>query len=384
MNGRTGSLRVAIDIQNLLLPKTGVGHYVYELAKSLSALNADADFLFFYFNRNRSLNLPFLSQRAKEHRIASRRIRLYGQIWKYLQFPAIDRFLPEVDVYHFPNFFIRPFRRGKCVLTIHDLSFIRYPQYTEPKNLAFLTRQVKHAVKRADKIIADSNFTRNEIIDIYSIEPSKVVTVYPGIRHEFGQPVLVSEIESIRKKYNLFDPFILFVGTIEPRKNLLGLVEGFRIMRESSLEYKNVRLVVCGMPGWLCETTIKRMEKPDVAKNITRIGYVPDEDLPALYSAAEALALPSWYEGFGFPCVEAIANGVPVLCSKDSSMSEICGETAILVEPGRPENIAAGLIRIFTDSQLKESFARNGRELVKKFTWEHTAKQTYDVYRSVL
>ena len=269
-------------------------------------------------------------------------------------------------------------------MTIHDLSFIRYPQYTEPKNLTFLTRQVKLAVNRADKIIADSNFTRNEIIDVYGVTPSKVITVYPGIRNEFREPVLSSSIESVRKKYNLEGRFILFVGTIEPRKNLLGLVEGFRIMRELAPELRDVRLVVCGIPGWLYDTTLKRMEHLDVADGIVRTGYISDEDLPALYAAAEALSLPSWYEGFGFPCVEAMACGVPVLCSKDSSMSEITKDASVLVEPGRPESIAAGLIRILSDSELRKNLVAKGNKLASEFTWERTAKETYEVYKSIL
>lgn len=384
MNGQTGSFKVAIDIQNLLNTKTGVGHYVYELASALSSQNADADFFFFYFSRTRLLNLPFLGEHAKEHRIPSQIIRLYGQLWKYFQFPKIDRFLPKVDVLHFPNFFIRPFKRGKCVLTIHDLSFIRYPQYTEPKNLKFLTKQLKIAISRADKIIADSDFTRNEIIDIYQIEKSKVVTVYPGIRREFKDLAPSGAKENIRKKYNIDGRFILFVGTIEPRKNLIGLVEGFRIMRELAPELRDVKLVVCGMPGWLFKTTLKRMEQPDVADVIVRTGYISEKDLPALYAAADALALPSWYEGFGFPCVEAMACGVPVLCSKDSSMSEITKDAAVLVEPGRPESIAEGLIRILSDSELRKNLVAKGAELATEFTWERTAKETYEVYKSVL
>lgn len=384
MNGQTGYFKVAIDIQNLLNTKTGVGHYVYELASSLSELKADADFFLFYFSRNRSLNLPFLNNRARQHRITSQTIRLYGLLWKYLQFPAIDRFLPKVDILHFPNFFIRPFKHGKCVLTIHDLSFIRYPQFTEPKNLKFLTKQVKMAVHRADKIIADSDFTRNEIIDVYDVTPSNVVTVYPGIRNVFREPVSPRAIESVRKNYNLEGRFILFVGTIEPRKNLLGLIEGFRIMRESSPHFRDVKLVICGMSGWLFETTLKRMEQPDVADGIVRTGYISDEDLPALYSAAEALALPSWYEGFGFPCVEAMACGVPVLCSKDSSMSEITKDASVLVDPARTESIAEGLIRILSDSESRKNLVTKGKLLAKNYLWERTAKETYEVYKSLL
>ena len=375
-------MRVAIDTQNLQLPKTG--HYVYELASALARLDLDDEFLLFYFSRNQRVAFPFLNESVREHRITSPLVRLFGLLWRMFPFPTIDRFMPEVDVYHFPNFFIRPHRRGRCVLTIHDLSFVRYPQYTEPKNLAFLPGQVKASVRRADRIIADSDFTRREVIDIYGVDESVVETVHLGVRPEFSADISQSVISETRKKYGLPERYVLFVGTIEPRKNLLGLIDAFKLMRQSSPALQDVKLVVCGMPGWLFDETLKQMQAPDVADHIFRTGYVDAGDLPAMYSAADVVALPSWYEGFGFPCLEGMACGTPVLCSKDSSMSEITGDAAILVDPADTESIAEGLTRILSDSKLRDDLVEKGLKRAAQFTWEKTARKTYEIYKSVL
>ncbi len=377
-------MKVAIDIHNLLMPKTGIGYYVHELGSSLSRLDVDDDFYLFYFSRRRSLDLPFVNDVVHEHRVASLRVRFLGFLWRWFSFPKIDQFIPEVDIYHFPNFFMRPHRRGKRIITIHDLSYIRYPQYVEPRNLEFLTKQVKLAIDGVDKVIANSEFTRDEIMDFYGVDESKIAVTYLGVRSDFSTDIPEEAVSRLREKYNLPERFILFVGTVEPRKNLIGLIDGFKIMHETHPPLRDVKLVVCGMPGWLCEETIEKMEQPDIAQHIIRTGYVEEEELPVLYYAADVVTMPSWYEGFGFPALEGMACGTPVICSEKTSIAEITGDAAVLIDPAEPESIADALVRVLSDSEFAKTLSEKGLERAREYTWDRTARQTYEAYRSVL
>jgi glycosyltransferase involved in cell wall biosynthesis len=377
-------VRVAIDIQNLLRPKTGIGYYVYELARALSELDVDDEYLLFYFSRKHAADLPFLNETVRELRVRSLRIRLLGILWKWLPFPKIDAFLPEVDVYHFPNFFMRPHRRGRRVITIHDLSYIRCPQFVEKRNLEFLTRKVREAVDGVDRVITISEFTRSEVIDVYGLDASMVVAIPLGVMPVFDTKPSSELIARVKREHALPERYVLFIGTIEPRKNLIGLVEAFSLLRASSPEFRDLKLVICGMPGWLYDDTLKRMEQPDVRDHIVRTGYMRSEELPVLYALAGAVAMPSWYEGFGFPALEGMACGTPVVCSEKTAISEVTGDAAILVDPGDHESIADGLRKALADSGLRDELVEKGLERSRQFTWERAARETRDVYRSVL
>ena len=213
---------------------------------------------------------------------------------------------------------------------------------------------MKEAVDGVAKVIAVSEFTKREVMDHYGLEESRVEAIPLGVREVFYEEPRAELVEKVRKKYGLPERYVLFVGTIEPRKNLIGLVEGFSRMRKANAELRDVKLVVCGMPGWLYEDTIRRMEEPDVSEHVVRTGYTESEELPVLYREAAALAMPSWYEGFGFPALEGMACGTPVLCSEKTSISEITGDAAVLVNPGDAESIAEGLRRILADGKLRE------------------------------
>ncbi len=366
------------------MPKTGIGYYVYETASALSNLDVDDNFYLFYFSRRRSLDLPFVNDRVHEHRVTSLRVRFLSFLWRWFSYPKIDQFLPEVDIFHFPNFFMRPHRRGKRVITIHDLSYIRYPRYVEPRNLEFLTKQVKLAIDGVDKIIVTSEFTRNEVMDHYGVDESKIAVTYLGVRSDFSTDLPEETVRKLRERYSLPERYILFVGTIEPRKNLPGLIEGFKIMHENEPSLRDVKLVVCGMPGWLCDETLERMEQPDVAEHIIRTGYVEEDELPALYHAADVVTMPSWYEGFGFPALEGMACGTPVICSEKTSIAEITGDAAVQIDPANPESIADALVRVLTDSEFAATLSEKGLKRAKDYTWERTAKQTHEAYKSVL
>lgn len=376
-------MRVAIDIQSLLRRKTGVGHALYDLIEALAALHAPDEFTAFYFSRRRNhIGLPFCHERFLERRIGFPPGRLLSALWKKLPFPAVDRFLDGADLYHFPDFVARPVKRGKVVVTVHDLSFARLPETVEPKNRAYLAKKVPASLERADAVIAVSDFTRRELEDLYPASRGKVHVIHHGVRRLFR----ADPDEEPRPEpwaHGVPGRYVLAVGTIEPRKNLDLLLDAMRIVRRDPA-LVDIALVIAGGRGWLADETQARLQAEEQAGRLIRVGYVSDTVLHRLYWGALALAFPTKYEGFGLPALEAMACGLPVVCSNVASLPEVVGDAAILVEEPSAEAFADALRRLFADETLAADLRRRGLERAAAFTWENAARKTLDLYRQVL
>jgi glycosyltransferase involved in cell wall biosynthesis len=374
-------VRVAIDVQNLLWPMTGVGYYVSNLVRALSHLRVDATIEAFYFSRKKK-GIGLSGGPVVEKALRFPPGRLAQLLWKRFSFPRVDRLMDGPDVLHFPNFVARPVRNGKIVLTIPDLSFLRFPQFAEPKNLTFLTRHVPRSIERAEKIIAISEFTRREIAHFFPSAEDRLAVTALGVGKAFAPKKDQDGLARVRKRYNLPDKYVLFVGTLEPRKNLKTLLEAYRIFREASREHDEIALTVAGMKGWLYEETMRRVRNmpPEMAPIMT--GYVQESDLPYLYSAAKMVVVPSVYEGFGLPCLEAMACGTPLICSNASSLPEVVGDAAIQVSPDNPEEMAEAMRAVVVNPELASELVRKGMEQAKIFTWRRCAEATYRIYES--
>jgi len=378
-------VRVAIDVQNLLMPMTGVGYYVSNLVRALSRLHLHATIEAFYFSRKarkRRLGLEDGSVVEKAVRFPPGRVVQF--LWKRLSFPKADTFVGNADVFHFPNFVARPVRKGRVVVTIPDLSFLRFPQFTEPKNLAFLTRHVPRSIERADKVIAISEFTANEVCEFFPSAREKMAVTSLGVNEAFRRIEDKKALAAVKAKYNLPDDYILFVGTLEPRKNLMTLLEAYRIFREKSRGHARTLLVAAGMRGWLCRETMKRIRDMPAGMAPVMVGYVEEADLPCLYSAARMAVVPSFYEGFGLPCLEAMACATPLICSNVASLPEVVGDAAILVSPHDPEAMAEAMATVAGDPRVAADLADRGRRRAAKFTWERCAEETYRVYEAAM
>ncbi len=373
-------MRVAIDIQSLLRQKTGVGHALYDLIEALAALDAPDEFTAFYFSRRR-LGLPFTNDRFRERRIAFPPGRLLSALWKTLPFPAVDRFLDHADVYHFPDFVARPVRRGKVVVTVHDLSFARLPETVEPKNRAYLTKKVPASIERADAVIAVSDFTRRELEDLFPASRGKVHVIHHGVRRLF-RPTAEGDERETAARDRVPQRYILAVGTVEPRKNLGVLLDAMALLRRDTA-FDDMGLVVAGGRGWLAEDIERRLAAEQRDGRLLRLGYVPDDVLRRLYCGASALAFPTKYEGFGLPALEAMACGLPVVCSNVASLPEVVGDAALLVEDPSAEAFANALRRVLADEPLAADLRRRGLERAAAFTWQNAARQTLAVYRQV-
>jgi len=373
-------VRVAIDIQSLLRTKTGVGHALYDLIEAIAALDAPDEITAFYFSRRR-VRLPFSHERFRERRLGFPPGRLLSWLWKHASFPAVDRFLDGADVYHFPDFVARPVKHGRVIVTIHDLSFARWPETVEPKNRAYLARCVPRSLERADRVIAVSDFTRREIEELFPTARGTVHVIHHGVRPIFHQAQAHTEEEAVGSE-RPFARYILAVGSVEPRKDVGLLLDAMSILRTQSV-LRDVGLVVVGPRGWLANDIEARLAAEQRAGRLVRLGYVHDEALARLYRGAAALAFPTRYEGFGLPALEAMASGLPVVCSNAASLPEVVGDAAVLVTERSPDAFADSLARVLQDPALAADLRRRGLERAAQFTWEKAARKTLDLYRAV-
>ncbi|MFW5888622.1 MAG: glycosyltransferase family 4 protein [Patescibacteria group bacterium] len=302
---------------------------------------------------------------------------------KTLKYPKIDKIL-DVNVFLMPHInFAALSPDCRSVLTVHDISFLRYPEFfSARKNFWHYMINVKKMINSFDKLVSVSNNTKHDIIDICGVKEDKVEVVYPGLDKGLYRRLDAKTCEPIKKKYQLKNKFILYIGTLEPRKNIEGLIESFNIFCKKR-ERADCDLVIAGGKGWKSEKIIKKWKSSEYKGRIKFLGYIPRQDKPLLYNAASVFAYPSFYEGFGFPPLEAMACGTPVLTSFSSSLAEVAGESAFLVDPYNSNKIACYLDILMKDENLRQKLRLEGSETVKKYNWEDTAQNYIELMENL-
>ena len=295
-------------------------------------------------------------------------------VWEQLAQPGVLRQI-GADLVHGPVFVGPLVAPCPVVATIHDLSFIRFPHMFRPANRLYLTIMTRLSARRARRLIAVSEHAASESVDLLGTPREKVTVVYHGVDEVF-RPRSASEVDEFRRRKGLPEDFVLFVGTLEPRKNLVRLIEAF-----AQIDEGRYQLVLAGGKGWLYDDLFTRVEELGLGDAVLFPGYVPNEELPLWYNAASAFAYPSLYEGFGMPVTEAQACGTPVLTSNVSSLPEAAGEAALLVDPYDVDALASGLKRMLGDQALRKHLRDEGLARARAFTWARTARETAQVYR---
>jgi glycosyltransferase involved in cell wall biosynthesis len=286
------------------------------------------------------------------------------------------------DLYHSPAYVLPRFSNIPGIVTIHDLLPLDSPQYCQRESVAYFSLCLSRSVFRARKIIAVSHTVKADIVRKFDIDPDLVTVVYHGVEPLFKRVVSVERLTEVASKYRLPDKFILFVGNIEPKKNLSRLIRAFSYLKKhTGLEHK---LVLAGKKGWKCLDIYKSVRDAGMEGEVLFTGYADRADLPALYSLADVFSFPSLYEGFGLPVLEAMACGTPVLISNRGALPEIAPGLYPQVNPFDEKDIASKLYELLTSAELREKNIRYGYETAKAFTWERSAKGTIDVYREVL
>lgn len=364
-------MKITIDAQPLLGQKCGVGYYISGLVHGLGQIDKKNEYrlsIFDFKRRASKIALPGPNFKIQKSLIPG---RLASLVWKKYSWPSYNSFFGVSDVYHFPNFIIRPLKKGKKVVTIHDVSFLRHPEFTEPKNLRFLNSKIKETVGLADRIIVDSSFTKNELLSFFKMPEERVHVVHLGLDSRFIP-------SSVEKK-----PIILFVGTIEPRKNLKTLFKAFEIFLDRTKRF-DFTLLIAGMKGWLYDGIFKSLENNLHRDKIKFLDYVSEEELPSLYQTASLFVYPSFYEGFGLPPLEAMACGIPVISSKSGSLPEVLGNAAEWMDSSDVGGLALAIEKILDNASISDAYVRKGIEQVKQFRWERAAEETVKIYHRAM
>jgi glycosyltransferase involved in cell wall biosynthesis len=268
------------------------------------------------------------------------------------------------------------------VVTVHDLSFVRYPEAFRPFNRLYLRVMTRRSVFRASRVIADSFSTRDDMVRLWGVPAGRISVVPMGVEGEF-RPVPAAAVETFRRQQGLPQRFVLYLGTLEPRKNVSAAVEAFARWVQASRD-REIWLVVAGAKGWHYESIFARVQALGLSDRVLFPGYVPTAELPEWYRAAEIFIYPSLYEGFGLPPLEAMACGTPVITSNTSSLPEVVGDAALLVDPYDVDAIADALARLLEDAELRQRLREAGLARARLFSWERTARETVAAYRLVL
>jgi len=365
-----------VDIQAAIAQRAGVGRYTRMLVEHLAPL-AGADALsLFYFDFKRC-GVPFPVPGAEQKAVRWCPGRIMQKAWKTAGWPPFDWFAGRADLYHFPNFILPPLTKGKTIVTIHDVAFLRHPEAAEKRNLKYLNNRIADTVRRADAIITDSHFSAREITELLKVPPQKLFPVHLGLSPDM-KPAAAVDVENVRNLYGLQMPFILTVGTLEPRKNIPFLIDVFERLTDFPGD-----LVIAGMKGWSYEPILERMRTSKFADRIHYLEYVEDGMLSALYSAAELFVFPTIYEGFGFPPLEAMACGTPVVSSNAGPLPEVLGNAAVLMDGYSAGEWVEALADLLRDRTKQDLLCAKGREQAAKFDWNKTAAETWRIYRAL-
>jgi glycosyltransferase involved in cell wall biosynthesis len=351
--------------------RTGTETYSLKLIQGLLDLRPAHRFRL-YFNGAPEPGL--FSKRAEQ------RVMPFPRLWTHLRLSwEMWRYPP--DLLFVPSHVLPLVHPRRTVVTVHDLGYQTYPQaHTLSQNL-YLRWSTRFNARNASRILADSKATRQDLIRWYNVPEQKIAVVYPG-RDETLVPVHDPDVlAATRARYGLAAGYLLYVGTLHPRKNLVRLVQAFAAMLEQAP--KDLQLVLAGQKGWLYDDILAQVRKLGLQERVVLTGYVPDEDLPALLSGALAFVYPSLYEGFGFPVLEAMACGTPVVCSDVSSLPEVAGDAALMVDPLDVEELAGALVRVLVEEDLRAGLVARGFEQIQRFSWQRCAQETLTILEDV-
>lgn len=376
-------MRIGIDYTPAYEQGGGIGRLTRDLIAALSHLDTNTSYKLFVAGAKKN-ELPSKFAQNFQWKPTSISPTWLARIWYRTKLPIpIEAFTGQLDLFHATDFTLPPtLLQTKTIVTVHDLSFVRVPDTSSPKLKKYLDAVVPYSVKKATHVIADSQATKDDLTDLYDISPDKITVLLSGIDSRYRYVISIDGYMTMRRKYNIPNvPYIFTIGTIQPRKNYSRLIKALKILRETGYD---IHLVIAGGKGWLEDEMYKTLAKTKMQDFVHLIGFADDNDVAELYSGAECVAFTSLYEGFGFPVLESMACGTPVVTSNVSSLPEVAGDAAIMVNPYDIEAIAKGIQRILDDSELKETLIQRGFVQAAKFTWENSAQNLLNIYQTVL
>lgn len=371
-------MKVALELQPCCGKRSGIGVYTYELAKHLK--NGDGiEFygnLFNFAGRNNNesslcgINMPIRESRLFPYGV-------YRRIWDVVPISYSGLFPDKADLTIFFNYIVPPRIDGQVMTTIYDLTYLRFPETMNAKNLRRIEKGIQYSIERSSHILTISQFSKQEIVDLLKVPEEKISVVYtaPSL-----SPIAV-DFTQCQQKWGIWNPYLLFVGTIEPRKNIARLLRAFDLLKENpGIPHQ---LVLAGSKGWQDQEILQTAKEIRHGGDVIFTGYVSDREKNALYQNAVAFVFPSLYEGFGIPPLEAMASGCPVVCANAASLPEVAGDAAELVDPLEVESIADGIWRMLSDGAYARELREKGYLQAKKYTWEASAKRLTEICREI-
>jgi len=375
-------MKIGFDISSQSLPRSGVGQYQINLIDALLKIDKENFYNLYAFNfRNRHrfdyIKFPSENYSVNVIPIPQRLITLW---WMMSDYPPLEKVAGECDIYQISEICVQPVKKAKRVAFIHDLTTILYPDHHVKSNV-FLHKERFKNIHKIDAILTNSEYTKKDIVEHLQIKPEKVFVTYLGADEKF-KPLDALSVNPIIAKYRIQKPYILFVGTLEPRKNVQNIIKAFNQLKKThKIPHQ---LVLAGQKGWKFDDIFKEIELSEFKSDIIHIGYADDSDVPALMSGAEVFVYPSLYEGFGLPVLEAMKCGVPVITSNISSMPEVGGDACLYVEPESVSQLADKLLMLINSKDLQAELSKKGIKRAGFFSWEKCAVDTLKVYRAVL
>lgn len=370
---------IGINARYMQRTITGIERYVMELIKNLAVIDKKNKYILFFNQHEPIMNIVSnynFSNYVTKIKTSFKFFRIFWeQFWLAKEIEKNN-----VSIFHGPSFLTPLSKKSKYVTTIHDLSFFKYPESFTLENKLYFKFFLKRSILNSEIIIADSESTKKDIVHYFNVLPDKIRVIYLGVEENYF-PVKDSELlNSIRKKYNLPEKFVLFTGVLSPRKNLEKTLKAFYLLKKKNYPHK---FVIVGKKGWLYETIFDLVKSLEIQKDVIFTDYVPEKDLLAFYSLADFLILVSLYEGFGLPILEAMACGCPVVTANVSSMPEVAGDAAILVDPNSVKDISEGMEKCISNKELRKKLVEKGFQRAQMFNWKKTAEKTLKIYEEL-
>lgn len=368
-------MKIGVDLRVLARgAQTGVEQYTCGLMRALAG-DEKNDYRFFYNAwQKEKLTFPWLNGLQKKlfdfhcpNKFLDLSVRAFNR-------PFFDEKIGGADVYFTPHFLRSALKKAKRVVTFHDLSFEYYPEFfSSRQRLWHRLVNPRQRAQEADLIVAVSSSTKSDLVNLYKIPAEKIKVIYSGVEAAPTDKLTDDNFSVLCRKYQLPQKFILYFGTIEPRKNLAGLIEAFEILKTNK-KFADWHLVLAGSFGWLFKKTLQKARQSTQARFIHFPGFIDAQDKFPLYRAAELFVYPSFFEGFGFPPLEAMACQTPVICSNKTSLPEVVGEAALMVDPGLPGELAEAIKMLTEQDDFRKELVARGQKQARRFSWEKTAR----------
>ena len=382
-------MKVAIDISPLARQnRTGIENYIFNLCKNLPLVDKKNEYVLFAnsYGHHQPLRAAAEEIGLRNHQNMSTRVsRLPGTIlkfmWRYLHGPSAERLVGGIDIFHVSDRLGPPLKKAKLVVTIFDLTPMKFKGFFTEKAANYFTIYFKEIIPKAAVVIAISQCTKNDILEYFDIAEERVEVIPLAADANYKQVQDKIAVDKVKARYKINRDYILFVGTLEPRKNITNIIRAYNMLPHH-LKYNHL-LVICGKKGWYYEEIFRTVEELNLEDNVIFTGYVPDKDVPLLMNGAKVFVYPSFYEGFGLPPLEAMACGTPVISSNVSSIPEVVGNAGILVNPNNVEELSDAIVRVVSNEELRAQLSEKGLRQANKFSWRATVEKTVEVYNRV-